>query len=83
MTGEDTTIKTTEEQQPATDVKGKGKAVEEKPAQLQDEEIDDSEDEDEDMDDVEVDEGDVAEQDDMEEIDTSNIVSRRTRGKKN
>jgi hypothetical protein len=42
-----------------SDVKGKGKAVEEKPAQRQAEDIDDSEDEDEDMDEVEDDGEDV------------------------
>jgi len=82
MAEENTSVKTSQ-QKSVTDVKGKGKAVEEKkPIAVEDEEMDDEEeDEDEEMD--EVDDDDAAEpEDDLEEIDPTNIVSRRTRGKK-
>jgi len=79
MAEENTTLNTPKEQ-PATDVKGKGKAVEEKPIQPDNEEME-SDDEGEDMEDDEAEEEEEPE-DDMEEIDLENIVGRRTRGKK-
>jgi len=86
MTEQGNAAKPAEAKPPVTDVKGKGKAVEEpkkadpKPYDVED--LDDDDDEDDDMEEAEDEDDDEEEEEDMAEIDPSNIVGRRTRGKK-
>jgi hypothetical protein len=62
-----------------SDVKGKGKAVEEKkPIAVEDEEIDDDDDEDEDMDEVEDDEDDVFSTQMSTELISNRLQNRKT-----